>query len=80
MPPLFRSEDLDVHTSSDLRFTESNYLKWIADRQRLRGSIEGIGALKHWLMCKEQTPMESHLLTNLRTRKVNDTTKKVMNV
>ena len=56
------SEDLDVHD------------KWIADRQRLRGCIEGPDALKHWLRWKEQTPMENYLLTNLHARKVSNTT------
>ena len=72
LPTLFRSEDLHVHASSDLRFSKLNYLKWIADRQRLRGSVEGLDALEHWLMCKEQTPMECFLLTNLHTKKVSD--------
>lgn len=59
LPELFITrEDLDVHD------------KWIADRQRLRGSIEGPDALKHWLRWKEQTPMENYLLTNLHARKV----------
>lgn len=69
LPTLFRSEDLD---GSDLRFTKLNYLKWIADRRRLRGSVEGVDALEHWLMHKEHTPMENYLLTNLHTRKVSD--------
>lgn len=61
IPKLFiTSEDLDVHD------------KWIADRQRLRGCIEGPDALKHWLRWKEQTPMESYLLTNLHARKVSN--------
>ena len=66
------TDDLDVRASAVLCSTKFNNLQWIGDRQRLRESIEGPDALKRWLMCKEQTPMESYLLSKMHTRKVGD--------
>ena len=71
LPTLVRNEDRDVLASSDL-YSKFDYLKWIIDRQTLRRSVEGPDALKHWLMWKDQTPVENYLLTNLHTRKVSD--------
>ena len=72
LPTLCKSEKVDICSSSHSQFTKCEYQKWIADRQRMRGSLEGLDALKHWLLSKEQTPMENSLLTSMCARKVSD--------
>lgn len=86
LPILTKSGRLDVESGSDTLtgvsaedFTKSQYQKWMEMRRRMRGSLEGLGTHKCWLLSKERTPMENTLLSDLISKggKVDDQVLKI---
>ena len=54
--------------SVKLSDAETDYKKWLSDRKMLRTTLDNLGANEKWLLSKERTPLESALLTKLRTK------------
>lgn len=46
----------------------TEYQKWLSNRQHMRSNLERIGANKQWLLSKKRTPLENTLLSQLKEK------------
>ena len=61
-------KSLSEPSVTSLSDSEAEYKKWLADRKALRSTLDSLGANEKWLLSKERTPLESSLLTKMRSK------------
>lgn len=70
----FGEEKVNVSSHSQLDSEQvvgkgnTEYQKWLSDRQHMRSNLERIGANEQWLLSKERTPLENTLLSQLKEK------------